>query len=784
LCIFENQILSMKKILLFVFVMALSFMGQSQIVINEIDPDQAGTDTLEFVELYGPANTALDGYVMVFFNGGSAATTYTDAMTYAVYDLDGYTIPASGYFVLGNPSVANVNYIVPVAPSGFFQNGPDAVALYLGNGTDWVIGTTLATNVNLIDAIVYSTADPAATGLLTALAPTQTQVDETAGNSATCLARVPDGGTALVWTTYVEQLPTPGATNGGAVSVAGCMDATACNYNALATTDDGSCFYVGGTCDDGNATTIDDAYDANCTCQGVTLIPGCMDASACNYNASANLDDASCILVGDPCDDLNAGTTDDMIQNDCTCAGVVSLVGCTDATACNYNPNAVTDDGSCLFPGDICDDGNANTTNDMFDTNCLCSGTSVGVAGCMDITACNYNINATVNDGSCYSTGDPCDDGNANTVNDTYDISCQCGGVSTIGCMDITACNFNSLAIVDDGSCVYPGDVCDDGNATTTNDMYDANCICSGTSVGIAGCTDNTACNYDVTATMDDGSCTFPGDLCNDNNANTINDVLDVNCVCVGTPIGGCGIAITLDTLANLTCFGIPTGYIGVQVQGGQGPYYAQWNTSPIQTTPFAHSLPAGTYTLTITDALGCIQTFTQSVTQPTGSLPQITGTIDVAPGDTATYCVNPMAGASYTWDVTGGTVLVNSDTCVSVVWDQVNTGNVTVIQSSGACDWTDSQNTWVIAGVDEASIEFNLYPNPTSGHVWIETTDLDPTSTFQVLDLMGRKVFSGKLSNYKQEIDLTSLADGQYVVMVSNEHQVKSTRLMILGNH
>src|SRR5829696_1302121 len=43
------------------------------VIINEVDSDTPGTDIAEFIELYdgGVGNTPLDGYVVVFFNGGA-----------------------------------------------------------------------------------------------------------------------------------------------------------------------------------------------------------------------------------------------------------------------------------------------------------------------------------------------------------------------------------------------------------------------------------------------------------------------------------------------------------------------------------------------------------------------------------------------------------------------------------------------------------------------------------------------------------------------------------------
>jgi hypothetical protein len=38
---------------------------------------------------------------------------------------------------------------------------------------------------------------------------------------------------------------------------------------------------------------------------------------------------------------------------------------------------------------------------------------------------------------------------------------------------------------VEDNSCLNPGDVCDDGDSTTINDVYSATCECSGVTNGL-----------------------------------------------------------------------------------------------------------------------------------------------------------------------------------------------------------------------------------------------------------------------------------------------------------
>ena len=65
--------------------------------------------------------------------------------------------------------------------------------------------------------------------------------------------------------------------------------------------------------------------------------------------------------------------------------------GCTDAQACNYDPDATEDDGSCLA-FNVCGE---------------CEGEDLFCVGCTDETACNYTLEATIDDGSCFSIDAP-----------------------------------------------------------------------------------------------------------------------------------------------------------------------------------------------------------------------------------------------------------------------------------------------------------------------------------------------------------------------------------------
>jgi gliding motility-associated-like protein len=73
-------------------------------------------------------------------------------------------------------------------------------------------------------------------------------------------------------------------------------------------------------------------------------------------------------------------------------------------------------------------------------------------------------------------------------------------------------------------------------------------------------------------------------------------------------------LVITLDK-ADILCNNQCNGSIAATVTGGTGPYTYLWNNG--QTNPFISGLCAGTYTLTVTDANGCIGVSSLNINQP-----------------------------------------------------------------------------------------------------------------------------------------------------------------------
>ena len=177
------------------------------IFINEIDVDTPGTDSQEFVELYdgGAGNTSLDYLSVVLFNGSLD-------VSYDTFDLDGYSTDVNGYFLIGGASMVGVDI---ACSDNTLQNGADAVALFLGDNTDFPSGTAITTT-NLIDAIVYDTDDSDDAGLLPLLNAGEPQVNENGrGDSENhSMQRIANGsGGYRNTSTYESEEPTPKAAN-------------------------------------------------------------------------------------------------------------------------------------------------------------------------------------------------------------------------------------------------------------------------------------------------------------------------------------------------------------------------------------------------------------------------------------------------------------------------------------------------------------------------------------------------------------------------------------------
>ena len=384
-------------------------------------------------------------------------------------------------------------------------------------------------------------------------------------------------------------------------SVPGCTDSLACNYNESATEDDGTCTFAQENFDcDGNC-LVD--TDCNGDCGGDAIVDECGECggdgstcattiveigyesyapiggfqfnvesgtlvSASGGDAAANgftvstggnlvigfsltgstipagagvlleleIEGADETCISDLVISDSSGTAVDYELNCTDFVTLQVLEGCTDASACNYDENANVDDGSCSFAEENFDcDGNC-----LVDTDCNgdCGGDAV-VDECGICGGSGYFI--------CWDGSEVCDDATcpdqpSTIVDILYDVDTPIGGfqfnvesgtlVSATGgdaaANGFTVSTGGNLVIgfsltgstIPAGSGTLVSLEIEGADTTCISDLvlsdpagtgldYTLDCNSIVVSAPVLGCTDASACNYEADATEDDGTCTY-----------------------------------------------------------------------------------------------------------------------------------------------------------------------------------------------------------------------------------------------------------------------------------
>ena len=108
-------------------------------------------------------------------------------------------------------------------------------------------------------------------------------------------------------------------------------------------------------------------------------------------------------------------------------------------------------------------------------------------------------------------------------------------------------------------------------------------------------------------------------------------------------------LSLVVANYRNVQCSGSNDAYVDVSVAGGIAPYTFSWSNgvSVLGNTEDLYNLGMGTYTLTVTDANGCLATISQTLTSPSA----LTGNLSI----TDESCFGDQTGTA-TANVSGGT--------------------------------------------------------------------------------------------------------------------------------
>jgi len=572
--------------------------------------------------------------------------------------------------------------------------------------------------------------------------------------------------------------------------ILGCTDSLACNFDPLATFDDGSCLTAYG-CTDSLACNFDPL--ASCDDGSCLTLYGCTDSLACNFDPLATCDDGNCLTIYG-CMNPAALNYDSLANCPDSCLFPQVTYGCTDSTALNYNPLATIDDSSCIY--------------------CY--------YGCMDIFACNYDSLATCDDGSCLTTY-----GCTDSLACNFDplANCDDGGCLTIyGCTDILACNYDSLATCDDGSCLNNFG-CTDTLACNFDPM--ANCN-DGSCLTLYGCTDTLANNYDPLATCDDSTCvygysvTFQLDLRGVTNISYITP--EVN----GMFNGWCGNCTQLEDLNNDSIWEIT-----IMIDSGSYEYKYSVDNWTIEENLFSGdscTVSSNGFTNrilhvnqdTILDPVcwgscyDCLSssgpssynvTFRLDMSEYVGppfTTPEVNGTFNnwcgscwamtddngdniweftalMAAGDTVEYKFSADSwNIQEDLDSTGNCITVAFDPGAPNGWGYVN--RYLVVDSEVELDavcWNSCSECQGQTGISENNLSsVFVYPNPSSGLININTPS--KTSRIDIYSVLGKLVYSKTNKTNTSEHTVNIKENGLYYISVYVGNEVISKKITI----
>jgi len=325
-------------------------------------------------------------------------------------------------------------------------------------------------------------------------------------------------------------------------------------------------------------------------------------------------------------------------NTDAACGvGTSCIATSINCTSCVAAPNdCLGVPGGPAIPGSACNDGNANTVNDVYLANCTCAGTIIPPAPSNDLCAgaINLNCGASANGTTLGATADIApfcgtSDGTGGgvwfrhtaTTNNTVRAS-LCGSAydskirifsGTCGALVCVAGNDDS------GACV--------GNELSSQIEFEAVAgtqywiLVHGFSTAVGNFSLNLTCNVVVPIDCNGvpNGPAVPGTTCDDGNPSTINDVFQANCTCAGVVPPPAPANDNPCTAAVIACGGSVSGQtLSATASTLAAPLCA---TGALNDVFFSLNVIAGTeYTVTVNgaDYDGVLVLYTGACAEPT----------------------------------------------------------------------------------------------------------------------------------------------------------------------
>jgi hypothetical protein len=240
-------------------------------------------------------------------------------------------------------------------------------------------------------------------------------------------------------------------------------------------------------------------------------------------------------------------------------------------------------------------------------------------------------------------------------------------------------------------------------------------------------------------------------------------------------------------TSQDVICNGDTHGQATVIPTGGTPPYTYSWNTTTPQVTATATGLAAGTYSIIVTDASGCIVSDFVTISEPAALNLAMAYTNVSGPS----FC-----DGSATATVTGGTppygylwddpLLQATQTAVGLC---IGTYTVMVTDGNGCTSNGSIYVDSLVMGIANPNLEnqLTIYPNPTNGNLTIEINgNQNEATAIEIYSLTGKMITDLKFrynTSNKITIDLTRQPIGLYFVRIITQNEIVTKKVTLIGH-
>lgn len=226
----------------------------------------------------------------------------------------------------------------------------------------------------------------------------------------------------------------------------------------------------------------------------------------------------------------------------------------------------------------------------------------------------------------------------------------------------------------------------------------------------------------------------------------------------------------------NPRCFGGSNGVAVVNPVGGTGPYTVQWSNN--NTVPTQNTLSAGTYGYTLTDAQGCVNIDSATITSPDP--------------------IEPNAAILPDYGTENGSIVLSptgGNTPYRYEWYDGSTGNSITGLSSGVYPVTITdlyncsidtffQVTFATYVEDLAQLDLEIYPNPAKDQVQVRYgLPFSAVVTIKLYNLLGAELYTQTLlaaTEGSHAIQLGGFASGSYILLIESDKFRAQKKLVV----